>query len=132
MTGSVTNAILLKIPLAKEGEMSHHHGHVVEIATAKVKDGVTKDQLLATVDAVSSWVKEQPGFISRDLTYSADADIWIDVIWWESLDAANAAAEIAMTSPACQPMFELLDMQSVQMLHGERVIPTVTRNADAA
>jgi hypothetical protein len=100
---------------------------VVEIAIFKTKEGVTRGHLLATVDAVSEWAKSQPGFISRDLTYSKEGDSWIDVIWWTSLDAANKAAEAAMTSESCAPMFGAIDLEGTQMLHGERVIAAVAR-----
>jgi hypothetical protein len=96
-------------------------GRVVELAIFKLKDGVTRDQLLATVDGVTEWAKRQPGFVSRDLTYSDESDTWIDVIWWESADAAHAAAEAAMTSESCAPMFGLIDLEGTQMIHGERV-----------
>jgi hypothetical protein len=101
------------------------HGHVVELAIFKAKEGVTRGQLLGTVDAVSEWAKQQPGFVSRDLTYSADNDTWIDVVWWDSMDSAHKAAEVAMTSESCAPMFSLIDLEGTQMLHGERVIDPV-------
>ena len=100
-------------------------GQVVEIAIFKTKDGVSREQLLGTVDAVSEWAKAQPGFISRDLTYAADSDTWIDVVWWESLDAAHTAAEASMTSESCAPMFAAIDLEGTQMLHGERTVPRV-------
>lgn len=101
-------------------------GPVVELAIFKTNEGVTREELLATVEPVSEWARQQPGFISRDLTYASDTNTWIDVLWWESLGAAHAAAEAAMTSESCSPMFALIDMQATQMIHGERVIPTVT------
>lgn len=107
-------------------------GHVVEIAIFKLKDGVTREHLLSTVDAVSEWATMQPGFLSRDLTYSAADDSWIDVIWWENLEAAHAAAEAAMTSESCAPMFAAIDLEGVQMLHGERVISRVVREVNVA
>ncbi|HEX2195579.1 MAG TPA: hypothetical protein VHJ76_01530 [Actinomycetota bacterium] len=103
---------------------------VVELAIFKTTEGVTREQLLDTVDAVSEWAKRQPGFLSRDLTCSEDGT-WIDVVWWESLDAAHAAAEAAMTSESCAPMFALIDLEDTQMIHGARVVPGV-RGADAA
>ncbi len=110
--------------------MSHgNEGPVVELAIFKTKEGVTREDLLATVDPVSDWVKRQPGFISRDLTHSADGDAWIDMIWWDSLEAAHAAAERAMTSETCAPMFGLIDMEDIRMLHATRVRPTVAGEA---
>jgi hypothetical protein len=103
---------------------------VVEIAIFKAKEGVTREQLLATVDAVSEWARSRPGFVSRDLTYSAEGDNWIDVIWWESLEAATTAAEASMTSESCAPMFAAIDLEGTQMLHAERVIPSVTREGE--
>jgi hypothetical protein len=105
--------------------------NVVEIAIFRAKEGVTREQLLSTVDAVSEWAKRQPGFISRDLTYSSEDDSWIDVIWWEHSEAAHAAAEAAMTSESCAPMFAMIDLEGTQMLHGERVV-SAARAADVA
>jgi hypothetical protein len=107
-------------------------GHVIEIAVFKLKDGVTRKQLLDTVDAVSEWAQRQPGFLSRDLTYSHEEDSWIDVIWWESKSAAHTAAEVAMTSESCAPMFALIDLEGIQMLHGERVTKSVANEATLA
>ena len=98
---------------------------VVEIAIFKTREGVSREQLLDTVDAVSRWAQEQPGFISRDLTYSEESDTWIDVVWWESLGAAQKAADVSMTSDSCAPMFAAIDLEGTQMLHGIRTTPTV-------
>lgn len=105
---------------------------VVELAIFKLKEGVSREQLLATVDAVSEWARAQPGFVSRDLTYSAEGDTWIDVVWWDSADAAHAAADAAMTSESCAPMFGLIDLEGTQMIHGERVAAAVARDSQAA
>ena len=103
--------------------------HVVEIAIFTVKEGVSREQFLATVDPVSEWVRTQPGFLSRDLTYSADDDTWIDVIWWASMNDAHTAAEAAMTSESCAPMFGAIDLEATKMLHGTRVMRTDARDA---
>jgi hypothetical protein len=99
---------------------------VVEIALFKTKEGVTRERFLSTVGPVSEWIQRQPGFVSRDLTYSAEDDTWIDVIWWNSLEEAHAAMEASTTSETCAPMFEAIDPERVQMLHGVRAFPTVS------
>lgn len=109
----------------EERSLSSSRPAVVEVAIFRLRDGVTHDQLLGTVDAVSGWARSRPGFLSRELTYSRDDDSWIDVIWWESIEAAHAAAEAAATSESCAPMFALIDSDSVRMLHGERVVAPV-------
>jgi hypothetical protein len=74
---------------------------------------------------VSSWISKQPGFISRELVHDAEGDRWVDVIWWETLEQAQAASERSLTSESCSPMFALIDMESALMLHGTPAISRV-------
>lgn len=90
---------------------------VLELVVFRVKEGVARDRLLGTVDAVSDWIAEQPGFISRELLDGAEDGRWVDLVWWRTLDEAHAAAERAMASESCAPMFSLIDMESTLMLH---------------
>jgi hypothetical protein len=85
---------------------------VLELVVFKLKEGTKSDQLLETVDAVSGWISSRPGFISRELVNEAGGDRWIDVVWWQTLADAQAAAAMAMTSETCAPMFALIDMES--------------------
>ena len=98
---------------------------VLELVVFKLAEGVSRDQFLATVDPVSSWISRQPGFISRELSHDADGDRWIEVVWWRTMEEAHAAAELAMSSESCAPMFGAIDMESTLMLHGTLAIPPV-------
>jgi hypothetical protein len=104
---------------------------VLELVVFKLGDGVTREQFLGTVEGVSRWISRQPGFISRELSYDTDGDRWIEVVWWKSLAEAQAAAELAMSSDSCAPMFALIDMESTLMLHGTLAIPPVAPDAAA-
>jgi hypothetical protein len=97
----------------------------LELVVFKLTEGTTREQFLATDAAASSWMQQQPGFLSHELTYAAESDQWIEVAWWESLETAAAAAEAAMSSDSCAPMFALIDMESALMLHGESAIAPV-------
>jgi hypothetical protein len=96
-------------------------GKVLELVVFNLRAGASREELLGTVDAVSAWIAEQPGFVSRALVEDHDGDRWIDVVWWRSIAEAQAAAERAMGSESCAPMFRLIDMESTLMVHGERV-----------
>ncbi len=98
---------------------------VLELVVYQLREGVSREQFLGTNDAVSSWISQQPGFISRELVYDAEGDRWVDVIWWESLQQAQAASERSMTSESCSPMFALIDKESALMLHGTPAINRV-------
>jgi hypothetical protein len=98
---------------------------VLELVVFKLRDGTKHEDFLATVGPVSDWAVRQPGFISRDLSYDAEGDRWIDLIWWRTLEDAHAAAKVALTSASCAPMFALIDDESMQMVHGELAVPPV-------
>jgi hypothetical protein len=95
---------------------------VLELVVFKLRDAATREQLLGSADAVSEWVKQQPGFLSRELSYDAEGDRWIDVVWWRTMEDAKAAAEAALSSTSCAPMFTLIDGESTQMIHGELAV----------
>jgi hypothetical protein len=59
--------------------------------------------------------------------YDGDGDRWVDVIWWETMEDAHAAAELSQTSESCAPMFALIEMESALMLHGVPAIERVGR-----
>ena len=98
---------------------------VLELVVYQLHEGISSEQFLGANDAVSSWIRQQPGFISRELVYDAEGDRWVDVIWWETLEQAQAASERSMTSESCSPMFALIDMESALMLHGTPAINRV-------
>ena len=107
-------------------------GKVLELVVYTLNEGVSRDQFLGTNGAVSTWISKQPGFISRDLVDDSEGDRWVDVVWWQTMEQAQAASEAAMTSESCQPMFGLIEMQSALMLHGVPAIATVTHAAPVA
>ena len=106
--------------------MATDDGRVLELVVFSLRAGTSRDDFLGTVDAVSSWIAEQPGFVSRSLIEEGRGARWIDVVWWRSMEEAEAAAQRAMSSEACAPMFGLIDMESTLMLHGELAIAPVT------
>ena len=101
--------------------MAAGEGKVLELVVFRLEEGTSHQRFLGTVDAVSAWIADQPGFVSRELVHDSEGSRWIDVVWWSSMDDACAAAERAMSSEACAPMFGLIDMESTLMIHGESV-----------
>lgn len=101
--------------------MASDAGRALEIVVFKLNEGATREQLLATAGPVSAWIAEQPGFVSRELAHDAEGDRWIDVVRWESMEEAHAAAERATSSESCAPMFALIDMESALMTHADLV-----------
>ena len=101
-------------------------GKVLELVVYKLNEAVSREQFLATNGPASTWLSKQPGFISRELIYDAEGDRWVDIVWWQALEEAHAAAELAMSSESCSPMFRLIDMESMLMLHGAPALAPVS------
>ena len=107
-------------------------GTTLELVVFKLEEGTTREQFLATDEGASNWMQQQRGFISHELRYAAASDEWIELARWETLEHAQAAAEAAMSSDSCAPMFALIDMDSALMLHGEPAIPPVIAQREQA
>ncbi len=105
--------------------MKSAEGKLLELVVFRLNEGVSREELLSTAHAVSGWISEQPGFISRDLLYDSAAGHWIEVVWWRTLHDARAAAELAVTSESCRPMFALIDTASSLMAHAVPAIAPV-------
>ena len=104
--------------------MATEDGKVLELVVFNLRSDTLREELVGTVHAVSSWIAEQPGFVSRSLVEDREGGRWIDVVWWRSMEEAEAAAGRALSSESCAPMFGLIDMESTLMVHGERVHAT--------
>ncbi len=91
----------------------------LEIVTFKIKDGVNvPDFLKAAAELEEGFARKQEGFLSRTFA-RREGNEWVDVIRWQTMADAEAAAKAAMESPACAPMFGMIDEPSVKMMHFE-------------
>lgn len=95
----------------------NHDHHILELVTFKLQPGVTEDQFIAANESVSGWAIRQPGFVSRHLSFNENEETYIDVVYWESLAAAQAANDLSMKSEECAPLFGMCDMETVKMVH---------------
>jgi len=100
------------------------HG-ALELVVFKLVDGADRDRFIEAADLATAWIETQPGFVSRDLSYSPSEDRWVEIVWWRSMEEAEAASAAAMTSESCIPMFSMVDLDSALMLHGEPALRTV-------
>ena len=93
--------------------------NALEIVTYKIKDGVkVPDFLKASEEMEERFARKQEGFLSRTFARGEGND-WVDVIRWQTMADAEAASKAAMESPACAPMFGMIDEPSVKMMHFE-------------
>src|SRR5262245_64462075 len=82
--------------------------YTIEWAPYRLAKGVDETRLLAASEVLQrEFVSQQRGFIRRELL-KGQASPWVDLVYWDSLSAAEEAARNAMNSPVCQTYFALM------------------------
>lgn len=80
----------------------------IELVRFRLKQDKTAADWLKANEKINDWIKVQPGFRFRSLSETDDGE-WIDMVYWENLEAAKAAGakfgdEVA---PTCEPLIEI-------------------------
>src|SRR5688500_9971905 len=92
---------------------------VVEMAQFKAKSGVTDAQLLAASQkAQEGFLSKCTGFLGREILKAKDGS-WLDVVHFESLEDAQAAAQQFSEHPSTKAFEQLIDPETAQMRHFE-------------
>ena len=90
-------------------------GTIVEIATFKLKEGVTPDEFYPVDQAVESQhVSQQPGFISRESAVSEDNE-WLAIVHWRSMEDAQASMASFSSAPATAEFMSKLEADTMSM-----------------
>ena len=104
----------------ERNERAQMTGHVVEIATFSAKRGVTEQALLKAAVRSDRFVAAQPGFVSRRFVRREDGR-WIDIIEWQSAQAARMAADKFATAAQVHDFMATIgddaQLQHLPLLH---------------
>lgn len=87
----------------------------VELVTFRLARG-TGQQFVDANAAVSDWLKRQPGFVSRHLAERDDGS-YLDIVFWESHEAALAASGKIMEEMAQNEAMTMIDPMGLEMNH---------------
>lgn len=66
---------------------------VHEIVIFGLKPGVDRAAFVAAIPESEAFLRRQEGFISRTILPEVDGARWVDLVLWESAEAAHAAFE---------------------------------------
>ncbi|WP_051208175.1 hypothetical protein [Saccharospirillum impatiens] len=66
--------------------------------------------------AAETHIRQLPGFVDRHFG-TGDNDTFIDLVHWQDMAAAKAAAAAVMQMPEFGAFFALIDETTVQMMH---------------
>ena len=89
--------------------------HTVELVRFKIFDDAEPNFLAANA-AINEWLRQQPGFISRQLARKTDGE-WIDIVVWESEHAAKTAAANMLPEMGDTDAMKAIDPSTVAIDH---------------
>lgn len=87
----------------------------IEIVTFRLAGG-SADAFIAANASVNEWLRRQPGFLWRQLAEQQDGS-FVDVVLWQSHDAALAAGAKMMEEMAQSPAMTMIDPSGLEMKH---------------
>lgn len=65
---------------------------------------------------VENFLSKQKGFVSHK-SYITEDGSWVDLVEWESINAAKNASNQVMKSEICAKWMKMMDPESIQMEH---------------
>ncbi|HHG91150.1 MAG TPA: hypothetical protein ENJ90_11840 [Devosia sp.] len=89
---------------------------VIEVVSFRLAPGVSDEEFLKTVPASSEFVAGMPGFVARRLSRGEDGR-WLEHIEWQTLEQAQAAAQMFMKEEGLKPMIQAIDGAGARMSH---------------
>jgi hypothetical protein len=100
--------------------MNEKQSFVVELAEGRIKEGVDPQEYLKASDALMADLRGLEGYIRREL-WQGEEGRFVDVVYWDSFESVQRAAEIFPTLPGAKLFEELLDLSSLSMRHLRQV-----------
>lgn len=90
---------------------------MIELVRFRLRQGRTAAEWLDVNEMINEWLRTQSGFRMRSLSETEDGE-WIDILCWESVEAAEAASERFgdEIGAFCEPM---IDLGSIKCSHGK-------------
>ncbi|MDE1992113.1 MAG: hypothetical protein KGI75_06395 [Rhizobiaceae bacterium] len=100
-------------------------GRVMEFAPFRLKPDVSEGALLAAASRMQErFLKQQPGYLDREVMRGCDGG-YVDVIWWRSHADAAAAMPKVHASRDCLDYFEHMQIDianaGTSVLHFEQL-----------
>ncbi len=91
----------------------------VEAALFRLRPGTDRVAFLTAAEAVTIDLRRMPGYLDRELSEGDDGR-WLDLVHWASMDEARRAADAILHAPGSRPFMEMLDPESITLLHLRR------------
>ena len=92
-----------------------------EIVLYRLKPDIERERFLQISARATEWLRTRRGYIRRDLLEDESGQ-WIDLVRWETMDDALAAADAFAQTPDAAAFMEAVEPESIRMMHPRRVV----------
>ena len=90
------------------------HGHCIEIATFRVKEGVSDDALLALEERIrAGQIAREPGYLARELAKDASSGEWLLIMRFQTRAQLDGWMAKVKTVPEMRELGAMLDVSSM-------------------
>lgn len=91
--------------------------NVIEIVNFKLASTTTQEQFDNANAALQAFLNTQPGVLYRSLAKQTNADIYVDVVYFNTLEDAKRIQQAFYESDVCQQFAQLIEKDSVILEH---------------
>jgi antibiotic biosynthesis monooxygenase (ABM) superfamily enzyme len=92
-----------------------------EIVIYRLKPDVDRNRFLEISTQATEWLRGRPGYLGRELLED-DNGQWVDLVRWATMDDALAAASAFMEVPEAAAFMDVVEPESITMLHPRSVV----------
>lgn len=96
----------------------------IEVVIFRLQPTVNRTDFLQAVEETTALLKTQDGFLSRTVS-QAESGEWLDILSWESIEAAKAAVTVFQTEPAGKRFSGYMDNEHFQVFYTDVVADAV-------
>ncbi len=91
---------------------------IVERVSFKVNKGFSNEDGQQAMLKLNEFVATQPGYVARVTSIDTN-NVFLDIVYWKTLENAKAAAENIMNEESIQEVFDIIDKESMVFGHFE-------------
>lgn len=91
--------------------------NVIEIVNFKLSENASIEEFNRANDQFQTYIGQQEGVLYRSLAKQANSNIYIDVVYFATMDDAKRVQEAFFASDICQQFAALIEKDSVIMEH---------------
>lgn len=89
---------------------------ILELVTFQAASGISDKDLIDKALKITPILATMPGFIDRYFAQGEDGK-WIDVVIWDNIKNAKAAAKAVWEVPEAQAFFSLISQETINLRH---------------